>query len=152
MSWPCGVGAAQGDRCCPEGCGVAVQAAVSGGLPEAVQVAGGGGVGGEGVPQGGRAELVLAGAAAVLVEVVGDLVAGHAGTVRGRDGLQGPHRAAEFVGGPGQRGVAPGWRCPWCAAGRSGSRPRPPGRSAAGSGLAWPSRVASIAAVMTACP
>ena len=58
---------------------MAVQAAVSCGLPEAGQVAGAGGVGGEGVPQGGRAELVLAGAAAVLVEVVGDLVAGHAG-------------------------------------------------------------------------
>ena len=94
MSSAGGVRAAQGDRCCPQGGGVAVQAAVSGGLAEAGQVAGGGGVGGEGVPQGGRAELVLAGAAAVLVEVVGDLVAGHAGAGRGRDGLQGPHRAA----------------------------------------------------------
>ena len=86
---------------------MAVQAAVSCGLPEAGQVADAGGVGGEGVPQGGRAELVLAGAAAVLVEVVGDLVAGHAGARWGRDGLQGPHRSLEFLGGPGQRGVAP---------------------------------------------
>ena len=86
---------------------MAVQAAVLCGLPEAGQVAGAGGVGGEGVPQGGRAELVLAGAAAVLVEVVGDLVAGHAGADAGRDGLQGPHRALELLGGPGQGGVAP---------------------------------------------
>ena len=53
------------------------------------------------------AELVLAGCAAVLVEVVGDLVAGHAGAGCGRDGLQGPDGALEFLGGPGQGGVAP---------------------------------------------
>ena len=102
-----GVRAPQSCRYCPQGCRVAVQAAVLCGLPEAGEVAGAGCAGGEGVPQGGRAQLVLAGAAAVLVKVVGDLVAGHAGARRGRDGLQGPHRSLELLGGPGQRGVAP---------------------------------------------
>jgi hypothetical protein len=86
---------------------VAVQTTVSRGVPEAGQVAGVGGVGDQGVPQGGRAEPVLAGAAAVLVEVVGDLVAGHAGARWGRDGMQGPHRSHEFRGGPVQRLLAP---------------------------------------------
>ena len=44
------VGAPQRCRCCPEGGGVAVQAAVSCGLPKAGQVADAGGMGGEGVP------------------------------------------------------------------------------------------------------
>jgi hypothetical protein len=64
-------------------------------------------VDGEGVPQGGWAELVLAGTAAVLVEVVGDLVAGYASAGFRRDGLQGPDGAFEFLGGPDQGGIAP---------------------------------------------
>jgi len=44
-----GVGAAQSDRSCPQGCGVAVQPAVSCGLTEAGQVAGTGCAVGEGV-------------------------------------------------------------------------------------------------------
>ena len=43
----------------------------------------------------------------MLVEVVGDLVADHAGAGGGRDGLHGPHRAVEFLRGLVQCRVPP---------------------------------------------
>ena len=55
---------------------MAVQTAVSCGLPEAGQVAGAGSVGGEGVPEGGRAQACLAESAGVLVEEVARLIVG----------------------------------------------------------------------------
>src|SRR4029077_51821 len=41
------------------------------------------------------------------IEVVGDLVTGHAGAFRRRDRSQGTDSAPELVGGPGQSTIAP---------------------------------------------
>ena len=44
----------------------------------------------------------------MLIEVISDLVANYTGACLRWDGLQGPHRAVELLGGPGQGGLAPG--------------------------------------------
>ena len=94
-------------RCCPQCRSLAVQPAGTGGLPEPHPVPGRSSVGGEGGPQGGWAGLILAGAASVLVEVIGELVSGDASTGCGRGGLQGPDGAFELRGSPFEGGVVP---------------------------------------------
>src|SRR5258708_2324365 len=107
-----------------------VQAAILGGLSQAIQVEGACRAGGERVPQRERAELVLAYTAAVLVEVVGDLVPGDAGACYGRDRLQGPG------GGAGCRGGRRGGRVAGGNRGGGGAAPAAggiaPGRAGTG--------------------
>src|SRR5689334_11429262 len=78
---------------------MAVQAAVSCGLRQADQVTNATSVGGESVPEGNWAKFLLASAAAVLVEVVRDLVADNASAGGGRDGPHSLHRASELPRG-----------------------------------------------------
>ena len=79
---------------------MAVQPAAFGSSTEAVEIGSAGGMGGERVPQVGRADLVPSGVAAVLVEVIGGPVADDPGAPQGRDGLHGLDRAPQCLGGP----------------------------------------------------
>ena len=62
---------------------------------------------GEGGPQGGWTGLILAGAAPVLVEVIGELVSGDTSARCGRDGLSGSDGAFKFRGSPFEGGIVP---------------------------------------------
>ncbi len=59
---------------------MAVQPTISCDLGKAAQVADIGDVDGEGIPEGGRSELIPAVATAIFIEIVGNPVPDHAGT------------------------------------------------------------------------